>query len=145
MSQAYIKAVCLSDKRGVPKKTVQEGHLKNAYGLLGDAHAGRGDKEVSILLSQYLTSVKNSLGMNPEPGSFAENLLVDGMEEEKIAIGTVLQIGEAVLEVESIGKDPSESHSYSFHGFSLLADKGVFCRVVRSGLVKSGDMVVVSN
>jgi len=81
--------------------------------------------------------------MNLEPGSFAENLLICGLDEKKISVGSVLKVGEAVVEVESIGKEPSQKHTYSYRGFSLLAEKGLFCRVTQSGWVKAGDPVTV--
>lgn len=143
MLEAQVAAVCSSLKCGVPKSIVNSGFLKAGHGLLGDAHAGRGDKEISILLLQYLAPVAKQLGMKPVPGSFAENLLINGLDEDKIAKKTVLRIGEAAVEVVDIGKDPSETHTYSFQGFSLLAEKGLFCRVVQSGWVISGDSVSI--
>ncbi|MDO9535040.1 MAG: MOSC domain-containing protein [Bacillota bacterium] len=141
--EAKVVSICSSFKRGVAKKNVNSGFLKEGHGLVGDAHADRGEKEISILLSQFLEPVVRQLGTHPEPGSFAENLLVYGLDEEKVGVGTVLQIGEAMVEVEMIGKDPSKKHTYSFHGFSLLAEKGLFCRVVQSGWVKSYDSVLI--
>lgn len=141
MSQAHVLAVCSSAKRGVPKVNVYSGFLKTGYGLVGDAHAGKGDKEISILLFQFLDPVIKKLGMKPEPGSFAENLLVYGLDESEVVTGTVLHVGQAAVEVERIGKEPSEKHTYSFQGFSLLAEKGLFCRVIKSGWVRIGDVI----
>jgi MOSC domain-containing protein YiiM len=121
------------------------GYLQSGYGLVGDAHAGRGEKEVSILLAQYVAPVIKRLDIKPEPGSFAENLLVHGLDEADIMVGTVLQIGEALVKVEMIGKEPSPNHTYSFHGFSLLAERGIFCRVLKSGWVKVRDPVTIDN
>lgn len=143
MSKAHILAVCSSNQRGVPKKNISVGYLKKGYGLAGDAHAGRGEKEISILLSQFIDPVIKKLKMKLEPGSFAENILVYGLDENKIFVGTVLRVGEAVVEVEMIGKEPSLKHTYSFHGFSLLAEKGLFCRVLKSGWVKVNDPVSI--
>jgi MOSC domain-containing protein YiiM len=41
----------------------------------------------------------------------------------------------------SIGKDAAERHTYSYQGFSLLAERGLFGRVVKGGRVKVGDSV----
>ncbi len=143
MPEARIVAVCSSAKRGVPKKRIYSGLLKAGYGLVGDAHGGRGDKEVSILLSQFLTPVIRKLGTEPKPGSFAENLLVWGLDEKSLAAGSVLRVGEAVIVVETVGKNPSEKHTYSFQGFSLLAEKGLFCRIIKSGWIKDGDHITI--
>jgi nitrogen fixation NifU-like protein len=129
----------------LPKAYVEAifGFLRENYGLEGDAHSGRGEKEVSILLYQHLAPVRNQCGLDPEPGSFAENLLVSGLDEKLISVGSKLQVGEALLKVEEIGKDPSEIHTYSYQGFSLLAEKGIFCRVMKSGRVRKGDLVTL--
>ena len=145
MTEANVVAICSSGKRGVPKEIVSQGFFKEKYGLVGDAHAGQGDKEISILLSQYLDPVARQLGERPGPGSFAENLVVSGLDEKDIKTGTLVKAGGALLEVQRVGKDPSERHTYSFRGFSLLAEKGIFCRVVKTGPVKTGDPVVLSN
>ncbi len=143
MPKAKVLAVCSSAKGGVPKKRIFSGLLKADHGLVGDAHAGRGQKEVSILLTQFLDPVVRQLGTQPKPGSFAENLLVWGLDEKTLSAGSVLQVGEAVIAVERVGKDPSEKHTYSFQGFSLLAEKGLFCRIIKSGWIQDGDHITI--
>jgi MOSC domain-containing protein YiiM len=54
-----------------------------------------------------------------------------------------LQIGKAKVQVIQIGKDPSQSHTYQYQGYSLLPTEGVFCKVIESGEVKVGDFVNV--
>lgn len=141
MCTGLICAVCLSDERGVPKHNVGQGYLKEGFGLIADAHAGSGEKEVSILLEQFVDSLLGKLGSRPEPGSFAENLLVRGLPESGLGKGSLIRAGEAIIEIGSVGKDASEKHTYSYQGFSLLAEQGYFGRVVKSGRVKSGDSV----
>jgi len=36
-----VVAINISDKKGVPKKSVEEGNFIVDYGLEGDAHAGK--------------------------------------------------------------------------------------------------------
>ncbi len=141
MCTGRICAVCLSDERGVPKHDVGQGYLKEGSGLVGDAHAGSGEKEVSILLEQFVDPLLEKLGSRPAPGSFAENLLVRGLPECGLGRGSLIKAGEAIIEIGSIGKDASEKHTYSYRGFSLLAERGYFGRVIRGGRVKSGDPV----
>lgn len=141
MCPGCISAVCLSDKRGEPKHNVGKGYLKKGFGLLGDAHAGTGEKQVSILLAQYVEPLVEILGRMPAPGSFAENLLVSGLSECGLTLGTLLRAGEAVIEITAIGKDVNEQHTYSYEGFSLLAERGLFGRVIKGGWVKVNDPV----
>ena len=143
MSTGHICAVCISDKRSIPKRDVGSGYLEENIGLLGDAHAGSAEKQVSILLDQYIEPLMEELGEKPAPGSFAENLLVSGLSGKGLGRGTVLKAGEAVIRITAIGKDPAERHTYSYRGFSLLADKGLFGQVLKGGEVKVGDSIEV--
>ncbi len=143
MRSGRIFAVCLSDERGVPKRNVGRGYLKEGFGLVGDAHAGRSDKQVSILLDQFVEPLIEKLGEKPAPGSFAENLLVSGLPENVLSVGTLVRAGEAIIEITSIGKDAAEQHTYSYRGYSLLAERGLFGKVIESGRVKVKDPVEV--
>ena len=58
-------------------------------------------------------------------------------------IGTEIQVGSALLKVIGIGKDPSAPHTYSFQGYSLLREEGIFCKVTKSGWVQVGDEVKI--
>lgn len=139
----YVRAVCFSSARGMPKKNRDAGLLIQGSGLKGDAHAGNGDKQVSILLEQYLEPVTGQLGYRPAPGSFAENFLVEGLVNKNLSPGTVLKIGEAIVQITAVGKEDTVQHTYSFEGFSLLAEKGLFGQVLKSGRVETGDTVTV--
>ena len=44
-----VKAICISDKRGIEKKAIEEGHFLVDFGIEGDAHAGRWHRQVSLL------------------------------------------------------------------------------------------------
>ena len=109
-------------------------------GLAGDAHAGT-EKEVSILSKERVDALSAQTGLSFPPGAFAENLLVGGLEEEALLSGVRLRIGEAVLKVYQIGKEPNLSHSYHYQGHSLLPRYGIFAKVIRGGVVKNGDEV----
>jgi hypothetical protein len=58
-------------------------------------------------------------------------------------VGAEIQAGKARLRVLEVGKNPSVPHTYSFQGYSLLREEGVFCTVARSGRVKVGDAITV--
>ena len=44
-----VKAICISDKRGIEKRAIEEGHFLVDFGIEGDAHAGRWHRQVSLL------------------------------------------------------------------------------------------------
>jgi MOSC domain-containing protein YiiM len=135
-----VVGVCVSQRRTDPKQNVGKGFLQKGLGLVGDSHAGSA-KEVSLLAIESVQNLSQETGISAEPGSFAENITTEGIDLASLLIGSKLQIGDAKLKVIQIGKDPSEPHTYNYHGYSLLPTKGVFCKVIESGEIKIGDII----
>ena len=46
---ARVLAVCVSEKKGEQKHPVDEIELRPDWGIVGDAHAGRWHRQVSLL------------------------------------------------------------------------------------------------
>src|SRR4030043_1723452 len=130
-----VVGVCVSQRRTDLKKNVSKGLLKKGLGLVGDSHAGT-EKEVSLLAIQSIQKLCQETGISAGPGCFAENITTEGMDLTSLPIGSKLQVGEAKLMVIQIGKDPSQPHTYSYQGYSILPKEGVFCKVIRSGEIK---------
>lgn len=134
-------AVCASKERTEPKVDVGSGELRANYGLVGDAHAGTGAFEVSLIAYESILRARDQYGIDARPGCFADNLAVQGLDVRAIRVGDHIHVGPAVLEVVQIGKPPDAPHTYDFHGVSLLRQEGVFCRVIQGGHVRRGDAV----
>jgi MOSC domain-containing protein YiiM len=143
---AKIIAVCKSKEKGTRKENVARGVLKQNFGLTGDAHAdGSTHRQVSLLAMESINKMR-SLGFEVGPGDFAENLTTKGIELVSLPVGTRLSVGRGViLEVSQIGK---ECHAgcaiYRQIGKCVMPKEGIFARVVRGGLVKSGDAIFPS-
>lgn len=136
-----VVAVCVSEAKGTPKEDVGAGVLVPEVGIEGDAHAGFAHRQVSLLSMEDIRDMRAKLpGLRP--GSFAENLTVEGVDLGFLAIGHRLRVGDALLEVTQIGK---ECHArcavYHAAGDCIMPKKGIFCRVLRGGTVRSGDAV----
>lgn len=140
-----IVAVCLSQKKGTPKEPQPYILLKENHGVLGDAHAGSDTpRQVSLLGIESIERV-SGVGWYPDPGDFAENLTTQGIELPSLPLGTKLLIGNSViLEITQIGK---ECHTgcaiYRRVGNCIMPQEGVFAKVIRGGIVKPDDPVVV--
>lgn len=139
-----IMAVCASQGRMDPKRDVGEGYLRKGYGLEGDAHAGLSERQVSLLALESVERANEEHGIEAGPGDFAENITTRGINLLSLKVGDRLRAGEALLEVVQIGKPPSEVHTYSFRGVSILPTEGVFCRVMKGGWVRRGDEIALS-
>jgi len=142
---AHIVAVCQSGQRTDPKVDVGEGELRAGHGLVGDAHAGLSERQVSLLAMESIERANREHSVAAVPGSFAENLTTEGLDLAALKVGDWLRAGEAELVVVQLGKAPGAVHTYNYQGVSILPQEGVFCQVVRSGRVRRGDEIVVMN
>jgi len=143
---AGIIAVCKSDKKGTKKQDVGKGLLKAEFGLVGDAHADCcTHRQVSLLAMESIDKMR-ALGLDVNPGDFAENLTTEEIDLISLPVGTRLSVGEhIVLEVTQIGK---ECHTrcaiYRQVGKCIMPEEGVFARVIRGGPVRAGDQIKVA-
>ena len=138
-----IKAVCTSEAKGTQKKNVQKAMLKSNWGIEGDAHAGEGHRQVSLLSYDKVTAF-NERGANVSHGDFGENLVVEGIDLAALPIGTLLKCGQALLEVTQIGKDCHDRcQIYHKMGDCIMPREGAFARVLEGGEVSAGDALEV--
>jgi MOSC domain-containing protein YiiM len=147
MMTAKIIAVCSSQEKGTRKRAVDEGIIREDYGLIGDAHADYcTHRQVSLLAGESIDKLR-ALGLNVGPGAFAENITTSGIDLVSLPIGTRISIGEAVLlEVTQIGK---ECHApcaiYRQAGMCVMPTEGIFARVIRGGVAKVEDPIKVES
>ncbi|MCC8026188.1 MAG: MOSC domain-containing protein [Clostridium sp.] len=134
-----VKAICISDRRGIEKKSVEEGHFLVDFGIEGDAHGGKWHRQVS-LLSYDKVKAFNEQGAGVDDGAFGENLVVEGLDFRKLPVGTRLIAGTAELVMTQIGKE-CHSHCaiYKRMGECIMPREGVFAQVVKEGVIRPGD------
>ena len=126
------------------KRNVDSIQLKEPLGIIGDAHAGTTNRQVSLLAEESIEKMK-AKGLNVKSGDFAENITTQGIDLLKLKIGDRLRIGEdAVLEISQIGKTCITRCSiYYAAGDCVMPKEGIFARVLKGGVVRPGDQVVV--
>jgi len=138
-----ILAVCVSDKKGVPKKNVKKALLEKNHGLVGDAHAGPGARQISLLAQESLNNMRKN-GKKIGCGGFGENLTTVGIELTSLVVGTRLAAGDSVLEVTQIGKNCKKPCKiYKTQGACILPSQGIFARVLRGCIVKENDAIAI--
>ena len=132
-------AICVSEKKGTAKKTVDSAILRENYGIEGDAHAGIWHRQVSLLGRENIEKF-HERGVMVEYGAFGENLVVEGFELKSLQIGTVLKIGEVCLELTQIGK-ACHDHCRIFQttGDCIMPREGVFAKVIKGGTICPGE------
>lgn len=140
---AEVVSVNISERKGTVKKPVPEIRLKLRHGIVGDAHAGEWHRQVSLLAEESVDTMR-SLGLELDPGAFAENINTRGIELKTLPVGTRLSVGETVLEVTQIGKQcHSDCEIKKLTGKCVMPTEGIFAVVVREGTVRPGDRIEI--
>ncbi len=144
-SPAEVVAISVSRRKGTPKGNVPEARLLPDYGLEGDAHAGPGHRQVSLLAEESIAKMV-AKGLSVHPGSFAENITTRGLDLTGLPVGTRLSVGEeTLLEITQIGKTCHTPCAIYFQaGDCVMPKEGVFARVLKGGMLRRGDGLLVA-
>lgn len=139
-----VNSISISEKKGMKKTPINEAKLIEGFGIEGDAHGGSWHRQVSLLAEESINKMKK-LGLDVTYGSFAENITTEGIDLNRLPIGTLLKIGgDCLLSVSQIGK---ECHTrcaiYHQAGDCVMPKEGIFAYVLKSGTIKPGDIIEV--
>ncbi|MDO4338437.1 MAG: molybdopterin-binding protein [Eubacteriales bacterium] len=134
-----VKAVCISEKKGVQKRNIGEAVFIEDYGIENDAHAGKWHRQVSLLSADKIQEFKEK-GAVLKDGDFGENLIVEGFDFRNLPVGTVFQCNDVILEMTQIGKEcHSHCEIYKIMGDCIMPREGVFAKVIHGGTIRVGD------
>ena len=141
---ATVRAICVSEVRGVQKQEVSEAYLRREHGVEGDAHAGPWHRQVSLLSASSVERLQERVDFPLVPGAFAENILVDGLDVWTLPVGARLTVGGALCEVTQIGKQcHNDCEIKRATGKCVMPTEGIFAVVVKEGRVQAGDEIEV--
>lgn len=145
MPAATLLAICLSATKGHRKHPCACGRLRTAHGLEGDAHAGPWHRQLSLLALSDIESMRARGLPDLAFGSFAENLVIDGLDFEKLGPGSRLRLGAgAEIRITQIGKECHTACAIRTQaGDCIMPTRGLFAEVLHGGDLIPGDVVVV--
>jgi MOSC domain-containing protein YiiM len=126
------------------KVNVPEAELRADFGIVGDAHAGDWDRQISLLEIECI-DIMIAKGANVSPGGFAENITTEGIDLAVLKIGDKLRLGEEVeIKITQFGKKcHGRCKIYEQIGDCIMPREGVFARVGRGGSIRVGDVIGV--
>ncbi len=136
-----VEAVCISARRGEKKKPQPAVRLIAGHGVEGDAHAGSGHRQLSVLAAEDTEAFRRGALPGLQPGDFAENLILSGVPLRELGLGSRIRLGvEAEITITQLGKACHQPCPiYLQTGDCIMPRLGVFARVTRSGRVSRGD------
>jgi molybdopterin adenylyltransferase len=142
MNSLKILSVNISEKKGTIKVPVEAICLSN-MGIGTDAHAGDWNRQISLLGIESMLKFEKETGRKVKPGEFAENITTEGLELWKMKPLDRLKCGESDLEVTQIGKECHGASCAIFKetGDCVMPKEGIFCRVIRPGTLRPGDVL----
>lgn len=152
-----LLAVNLGKPERIPSKTGMTGIFKRPQtgplrigklGLEGDAvldrkHHGGVDQAIYVYFQSDYDFWDAQMGIRIQPGTFGENLTIDGVDGMAVCVGDRFAIGEAVLEVTS-HRTPCSVFAARMGDprwvktFRRAGRPGAYCRVIAEGAVEAG-------
>lgn len=139
-----IESLAISKKKGTRKHCIDQAMLVVDHGIQGDAHAGSGDRQVSLLASESIAGMR-AKGLEVTFGDFAENIATSGIDWLSVPVGTCIRIGAtSVLEITRIGKECIKKCAIYYQaGDCIMPREGVFARVIEGGIIRTGDNIEI--
>jgi MOSC domain-containing protein YiiM len=139
-----IVSLAISKKKGTRKTTVEKVKVIKDHGILGDAHAGPWERQVSFLAAEQIQEAR-ARGLQVDFGDFAENVATEGVNWKALPLGTRVRLGqEVVVEITKIGKECHKKCAIYYQaGDCIMPREGVFAKVIDGGTLHCGDAVEI--
>jgi len=143
-TKGRIRAISISKTKGMQKVNVPEAELRADFGIVGDAHAGNWDRQISLLDIECI-DIMAAKGAKVSPGAFAENITTEGIDMAALKPGDMLRLGDEVeIKITQFGKKcHGQCKIYEQIGDCIMPREGVFSRVTRGGSIRVGDDIEV--
>lgn len=138
-----IKAISISDRKGIRKRNIEATQLITDFGLENDAHAGEWHRQVSFLAEESIETMR-AKGLDVVAGNFAENITTEGLDLPSLKVGTHITIGESELIVSQLGKI-CHTRCTIFHqaGDCVMPREGIFGVVAKGGTIRVGETIEI--
>ncbi|MBC3888130.1 MOSC domain-containing protein [Acetobacterium paludosum] len=139
----FVAAINKSVSKGHTVRLNEPGKFIEGFGLEGDSHGGRNNRQVSLFGQASIRQMEKMGAKGLCTARFNENIMTEDIRLFELPVGTRLKIGETIQEISQIGK--------KCHGCEIAAEKGectlvnevVFTSVIKGGMIKVGDLVEV--
>jgi MOSC domain-containing protein YiiM len=142
-----LLAIATKKSKGASMIPLESTLVTTEHGIEGDHRGKPGDRQVTVVSQDSWDEACRELNQSVPWIARRANLLVGGISF-KDSTGYILHIGELILEITGETK-PCDRMDEFIQGLQnvLIPDwrAGVTCRVIKSGEIKLGDRVTLSN
>ena len=137
---ATISHIFLKTSHGAPMEPVKSATAITDEGLQNDVSRGRKLRQVLIVDNHTI----KEFGLSP--GALRENIIVEGQSLSGAVAGTIIQLGNAKLEV-TLDCSPCDLLDNIRPGLQddMEGRRGTLCRVLNGGVITIGDVVTLSD
>lgn len=98
-----IKAISISDRKGMRKTNISKGTLVQDFGLKNDAHGGKWHRQISLLAEESIQFMREK-GLDVVAGNFAENITTEGIDLLTLSVGDHIKLGDTEIVISQLGK-----------------------------------------
>ena len=143
--EGTLLAVCIGPG-GIPKHSVPEARA-TPEGLVGDKQRyrihGGPNRALCLFSIEDYHSLRHDGIPCEQPGTFGENVLVQGLDFTRLLPGDTLELGEEVrIELFDVREPCGTLKSVDARFPNLMLGRsGFVCRVLRAGLLRPGQAV----
>ena len=138
---------------GIYKLPVDKPVEIKSFGIEGDAicdkkNHGGPDQAIYVYGGADYAWWSEELGREIAPGTFGDNLTISGLQSARFNVGDYLHIGDVTLQVTS-PRIPCGTFAARMEDpqwvkkFRQAERPGLYCRVIKEGIVKAGDSVSI--
>ena len=155
IATGIVVALFTVDRRAAPMKKVEQLYALAGRGIEGDRYfLGTGTyskspepgRQVTLIKSEVLESLKNKLEINVKPEESRRNILTQGIEINDL-IGTEFYVGPVRLRAHRITQPcPYLEKLLDQTGLykELWDNGGISCEILSEGIIIEGDIITTS-
>jgi len=123
---------------GYPRPAREVLRFREGYGIEEDKFAGGKPHKQVLIVGTKPYEMAREIGVELEPGSLGENLLLD-FDPHEFTAGTIFGIGDAKIEVVESCTLCNHLSVFDKRLPRLIRDhRGLYCRILSDGEVRSG-------
>ncbi|KFL32996.1 molybdenum cofactor biosysynthesis protein [Sulfurospirillum sp. SCADC] len=129
--------------KGPVRPRVKHLELIEGHGIKNDKFAGKNVERSVMIVGNIAYDIAQQHGIALEQGSLGENILLS-FDPHQLSLGEMIQIGEAKLQITEKCSICTHLSAFDTKLPTLIREhRGIYCKIVQSGVVTKASSVVL--